>query len=261
MNMLNEIPIGVFLVLIVALLVLAGGLGLWLVEYIKSSRKESSSRLTVAERYEGAPEDSIKDLIQDSVAEAQSGEVELLRVARTVQGETIVFVQGQPRRHLREIKDLQRGQDTIEALKAVLAFAEGYIPASARPSQSAQTAPPQASPQAPAIGEEEFLERLRHTDLFPAEQKSPGIWGLPKRRRPSEPSSPLITPADQINELVQQRLEEAPHLARYNVHVTTGADGGVCVHVGLQTYAVVDDIPEVEIRALVQDAVNRWKVS
>jgi hypothetical protein len=68
-----------------------------------------------------------------------------------------------------------------------------------------------------------------------------------------------LTPADAINELVQQRLQERPDMARQIISITTGADGGLRIRVGLKTFTDAGAIPDPEARALVQDAIREWK--
>jgi hypothetical protein len=70
-----------------------------------------------------------------------------------------------------------------------------------------------------------------------------------------------LTPADAINGVIQQRLEDRPDLARHNVRLTTGQDGGLRFHVGLQTFAAAEEISDPEIREFVQDAIQEWRES
>ncbi|HDD25213.1 MAG TPA: hypothetical protein ENF52_07235 [Chloroflexi bacterium] len=245
MDTLNEIPAFVFLILTVGLLVLAGGLGTWLWSYITNANRRRQAKTT-------RPSSEIGSQPTTAAGTEESDEVELLRVSRTVQGDVVVFVQGERRQHLREIKDFQQGQDTVTALQAVLAFAEGYLPAgpALQPDQSS------SEPPEPLIDEETFLERLKQTDLFPAEKSKPGLLGVTLSRK-AQPLTPLTTPADQINELVQSRLESSP-LSRHDIQVTTGKDGGICIRVGIQRFATVEEIPDAEIRALIQGAIEEW---
>ena len=47
---------------------------------------------------------------------------------RTEDGGLAVLAEGQSYRRLRDINDPRVGQDTIEAIRAILAFAEGWLP-------------------------------------------------------------------------------------------------------------------------------------
>jgi len=179
-----------FLILVVAIVsALAGGLLTWIVSYISGGGKSKRQhRRLPAATAQG-----------ESEAPAPAGEQELLRVSRTKKGRLAVFVQGQRYRRLLEITEPQVGRETIAALKAVLTFAEGWLP-------STLQSPSQPAPRRSTVDEEAFLEQLRQSDLFSLDKPS-GLRGRP-RRRPSSPRQlePLLTPADEINDLVRQRV-------------------------------------------------------
>ncbi len=227
-----------FLILVVAIVsALAGGLLTWTVSYISGGGKSKRQhRRLPAATAQGEPE-----------APAPAGEQELLRVSRTKKGSLAVFVQGQRYRRLLEITEPQVGHETIAALKAVLTFAEGWLPS-----------PSQPAPRRSTVDEEAFLEQLRQSDLFSLDKPS-GLRGRPGRRTPPRQLEPLLTPADEINDLVRQRLREQPELARHSIRLTTGEDGGLCIHVGLQTFDAVNDIPDLQVRALIQDTIREWE--
>ena len=224
---MGVLPALFYLFLALAALAMAGGLLVWVIRYV-GSRESGES--------DGNPKSmTAKD-------PPPAGEQELIRVSRTEKGKLAIFVQGQRYRHLREITDPQVGRETIEAIKAVMAFAEGWLPASRHVS-------PQPPPGASDADEEAFLERLRQTDLF-------STRGLPKPTA----SEPLI-PVEAINELVQQRLKERPNLADRHINMTTEADGRLRIYVGPRSFESVDEIPEPAVRALIQDAIREWEHS
>ena len=167
-------------------------------------------------------------------------EQELLRVSRTDKGDLAIFVQGQHYRHLREIKDPQVGHETVEALKTMLAFAEGWLP-------TPQQTSPQSTARKSTVDEEAFLEQLRRSDLFSAGSAV----------RPSQPE-PLI-PVKEINDLAQKRLRERSDLAGRHIRLTTGVDGSLCIYVDQQAFDAVGDIPDPQIRTLIQDAIREWE--
>ena len=230
-----------FIFIIAVISALAGGLLTWTVGYISGGQrgKRDHRRLHVATA-PGEPENP-----------ALAGEQELLRVSRTKKGKLAVFVQGQRYRRLLEITEPQVGRETIAALKTVLTFAEGWLP-------STLQSPPQSSPRRSTVDEEAFLEQLRRSDLFSLDKPS-GLRGRPKRHTSPQRLEPPLPPADEINDLVQQRLREQPDLARHSIRLTTGEDKGLCIHVGLQTFDAVNDIPDLQVRALIQDAIREWE--
>lgn len=165
-------------------------------------------------------------------------EPEVLRISRTKKGSLTVYVQGRPYRHLQEVSDPQVGIEATEAIKAVLEFAKGLLPAA--PPATSQPAP-QKSPADKAA----FLEQLRQAERFST--------GKPVR------GAPLRTPAEEINDLIQQRLERWPDLLKEKVRLTTHEDGSLRIHVGLYIYKTVDDVPDPKARALIKDAIREWE--
>jgi len=178
---------------------------------------------------------------------APAEEQELLRVSRTKKGSLTISVQGRPYRHIQEIPDPQLGIETTEAIKAVLDFAKGLLPTATPPV-------PQPAPQKPTADEAAFLEQLRQAELFSTGK----VAGLPPR--PSRVVS-LRTPAEEINDLIQQRLERWPDLLKEKVRLTTREDGSLRIHLGLYTYETVDDVPDPRARALIKDAIREWESS
>lgn len=223
---MGMLPAFFYLILALVALGVAGILLVWIIRYAGSR--------------DGNPRESPKPGID--VTSAPAAEQEFLRVSRTQKGELAIYVQGQRRRHLREITDPLVGRQTIEAIKAVLAFAEGWLPTSPHTT----TEPPSKKS---TVNEEAFLERLRRASLFSTQgsSRSPAV-------------QPLV-PAEAINNMVQERLEKRPDLAARQIRLTTEADGHLCIHVGLQSFEVVDDIPEPEIRSLIKDAIHEWESS
>ena len=226
------LPAFFYLILALAAFAVAAGLLVWVIRYVGRSGQNPGKHPDPA----------------DTSAAPSTGEQELLRVSRTQKGELAVFVRGRRYRHLREISDRQIGQETVEAIKAVLAFAEGWLPRLRQPSSQPDAGPNhRPDDRASTVDEEEFLERLRQADMF-ASRRPPG---------PSE-AEPLI-PVEAINELVQERLRERPDLLGQHVYLTTEANGNLRIYVGLETFESIDDIPRPEVRTLIQDAIHEWE--
>ena len=225
----------IYLALTLAAVAMAGGLLVWIIGYIRGGGKGSS-------RERKRPPTGVEPAGPRTPTPA--GEQELLRVSRTEKGQLAIFVQGRRYRHLREIKDQQVGRETIEALKTILAFAEGWLP-------TLRQTLPQHAPRKSTVDEKAFLEQLRRSDLL-----FPG--GLARSSPSGSYPEPLI-PVKQINDLVQERLRERPDLARQNIRLTTGVGGVLRIYVGQQTYEAVGDLPDPEVRALIQDAIREWE--
>lgn len=230
-----------FLILVVAVAsAIAGGLLTWVTGYVtgggkgKRQRRQPPVAATQADQESPAPPD----------------ERELLCVSRTKKGRLAVFVQGQRYRHLQEITDPQVGDETIEALKAVLSFAEGWLP-------SVPQTPPPPAPTVPAVDEEVFLEQLRQSHPSPP-RRPPDLLNQLPIPTPHTLLEPL-TFVDEIDDLVQQRLRKRPDLAEQRIRLTTDKDGSLRIHVDQQTFEAVDDVPDPQVRALIHDAIREWE--
>jgi hypothetical protein len=239
---MDVLPPGVLIVLALAAFGVAGALLVWVIGYIRSEAHRRTDRRSQAEKAQAGPG-----------AAARPGEEELLRVSRTKRGRLNVIVRGRRYRHLREVSDPQIGQETVAAINAVMAFAGGWLPASRQnlPDSDASAA------ALPATDEGDLLGRLEQR-APPAVRTSPGLFGQPRRRRSPAARQLLLTPADEIDDLVQDRLAQRPELDGHKVRLATGEDGGVCFHVGGRTFAAVEDIPDPELRTLIQDAIREW---
>jgi hypothetical protein len=200
---------------------LGGGLLVWIAGYVSGGSKDDR-------RQHRRPPAAAEG---ESEAPAPAGEQELLCVSRMEKGSLAVFVQDQRYHRLSEVQDPQVRSETIAALKAVLTFAEGWLP-------SAAPKPPQPVPTAPVVEQAAFLTELR--------QQAPS----------HKPESRTFV--DEINDLVQQRLQERPALAEYRIRLTTGKDGSLRIHMGQQTFDAVGDVSDLEVRALIQDAIREW---
>ena len=226
------LPAFFYLILALAAFAAAAGLLVWVIRYVGRSGRNPGKH----------PDPT------DASAPPPTGEQELLRVLRTQKGELAIFVQGRRYRHLREISDRQVGHETVEAIKAVMAFAEGWLPKLRQPASQSDSGPDyRPDDRAPTVDEEEFLERLRRADMF-------------AQRHPSRPSTsgPLI-PVEAINDLLQERLQERPDLLGQHVYLTTESNGSLRIYVGLEAFESIDDIPRPEVRTLIQDAIHEWE--
>ncbi len=196
----------------------------------------------------------------------QTNEQELLRVIRTEAGQAIVMVHGKRYQRLKDIRDGRAERDAAEGLHALLTFAEGWLPAL---KQASPLPPPKESD---ADAREAFLAMLRQADAFSSGQHgrlSPLLSGSSSVISnmdqsiqgviTSHPGKSLVAPAEQINNLVQRRLQDRPDLRKHGIiSVTTSKEGDLQFHVGLQTFAVVEDITAPQVRALIQDAIREW---
>jgi hypothetical protein len=177
-----------------------------------------------------------------------TGDRELLSIVRTEEGGLSVLAGGQPYRRLRDINDPRVGQDTIEAIRAILAFAEGWLPFIQE--WSAEVSEADAS-SARAV---------------PARQPDPELAGRAALPHASTmaipPPGSMLTPLpliDEVNDLVQKRLREDPDLADHLITLSTALDGSLRIYVDQQVFQAVGDITNPKVKALIQGAIREWE--
>jgi hypothetical protein len=205
---------------IAVLSALAGALLTWLVTYLTGGAQDTVAPRSPRE--EGAPTD------------------DLLRVVRT-KGDPAVFVQGKRVNHLRDIQDRDIGQQTVLAIKAVLAFAEGWLPA-----LQEERGSPDATRQRSAA------------DARPAPAPMPENLVIAERDRGASLSEPLKL-VEEIDALIQRRLQERPDLAKHRLRLTRDVHGHPLIYVGQQRYRSADEIPDDEVRAFIQETIQIWE--
>jgi len=213
---------------------LAGLLVMWLLNYASSGEKKQRQAPTSVEA-------------QGSVDEEAS-----LCVRRARGGRLSVFVRGRRYRSLKEITDAEVGRETIEAIGTVMEFAGEWLPALRQ--QAASVAPTEPDSGA---DQHTFLQQLRQTPKPP----SGGSLAPPARPAVREPGSMLdpLNFVEDIDDKVQQKLKARPALADRFVRLTTGIGGGLRIYVDKQVFSEVSEVPDPEIRTIIQDAIREWE--
>lgn len=240
---MGALPPAFFLIVVAVISAIVGGTLTWLIGYINRGwgEKEAQSRPAPAEKpsaSDASPaDDSDAAAVLEEAVAAESedqAEHELLRVSRTKEA-LVVFVQGQHRRHLDELVDPQARQEAIDALQAIVTFAEGWLPT------------PEEPTHVPAFDENAFLEQLQ------------GEPPLTKVGNVAEPASDLLPFVQEIERLVQRRLESRPDLAEREIRITTDLMGNLRIYVGQQGFDSAADISDAEVRTLIQEAIREWE--
>lgn len=162
--------------------------------------------------------------------------VELLRVWRDLaSGALIVEIAG---RRYRSIGELRRA-GLERRLNGVLQDLNALIsrPAAGPPRPTAEEPPPPPAESS-----------LRHIARV--------AMGQPTT--PPAAAAPRSI-ADQIEDLLQQRLAAAPAFHGREIHVKPSLHGGVQIVVDDRQYEGVGDIDDPEVRALIEDVVREWE--
>ena len=248
---MGALPPEFFLIVVAVISAIVGGTLTWLIGYINRGwgEKEAQHRSLPAEEpsdSDASPaddSDAVPDAadvgVEEAIAAESEGQIEheLLRVSREEE-KLSVFVQGQiRRRHLDEVTDSQARQEAIDALQAIMVFAEGWLPASEEPTQ------------VPAFDEDAFLEQLRGENPLIAAGNA------------AEPASDLLPFVQEIEELVQRQLKSRPDLAEREIRITTDLRGNLRIYVGQQGFDSAADISDAEVRTLIQEAIREWERS
>jgi hypothetical protein len=207
-------------------------------------------------------------------------------------GRILVQVEGQQYAHIREIKDAQVGRRVLWAIADLLRFTGGMaanpqaLQSIQRPeaSKGAQPAARQvqepmptpnltstpnqaASPSVPPLAAPVAPRRSPKASAAqePPEQKlnvGQQIGGFFQRGFQRTSSPPAITSfIDQVEAILQTKIEALPTPLPHDVHVKSGVDGALEIEVGPDVYNSPDEVPEPTIRKLIQDAVTEWESS
>ena len=224
---MGSLPPGVFLLMVAVLSALAGGLLTWIIVYATGSGRGGAPR---------GPR-----LRQDQPETETSTSADLLRVVQTESGPSI-FVQGERQHHLRDIEDRETGQETIAAVRAVLAFAEDWLP-----------------PLLERLAAAEGATGRPTRDTREVSRQLPSRGPAPVSRADSTSTSRPLQLVDEIDDLLQKRLLERPDLAKRGIRLTRDIEGRPLIYVGTQPYRSADEIPDDDARAFIQETIHVWE--
>jgi hypothetical protein len=254
---MDVLPVAAYAIAALIPIVLACALTVWLVRSLggggkkKRARQLPSPSLPVAQARSSArqAQPPAASGAKSTSPAGSTGDRELLSVVRTKEGGLSVLAGGRPYRRLRDINDPRVGQDTIEAIRAVLAFAEGWL--SFIQEWSAEISKAEASPPArPGPAQQSRPESTGRAPL-----PHTGTMAVPPPGSMLAPL-PLI---DEVNDLVQKRLRENPDLADHLITLSTALDGSLRIYVNQQVFQAVGDITDPQVKALIQGAIREWE--
>lgn len=67
--------------------------------------------------------------------------------------------------------------------------------------------------------------------------------------------------AEQIEDILQAKLDADPELKQYKIDLGTGPDGQLTIAINGTTYADINAIPDERLKAMFNEAVEAWKKS
>ena len=218
-----------------------------------------------------------------------------MRVIRDQQtGRVLVEVAGKQYASIREISDAQVGRRVLWAISDLVRFTGGMatnpqaMRSVAKEEPARQPEPePVAAPTAPQAAPVSVSALAR-----PAASEQPQAQPTPPPRPVRATSAPLApeTPRerysllgyfrqgftresklepvvstssfiDEIEAILQARIQQLAAPLPSDVHVLAGGDGALQIEVGLDVYGSPDEVPDPQIRQLIKDAVAEWEKS
>ncbi|MCL7452865.1 MAG: hypothetical protein M8467_07425, partial [Anaerolineae bacterium] len=120
--------------------------------------------------------------------------------------------------------------------------------------------PDQPPAQARVDVEEQFLNLLIEMGRAPSGNGKPSLANAIQARWAAKGKDldPSRTFVDDIETIIQRRIQLIPALAQKQLHIEPGPGGEVRFTFEGQDYEHVDDIPNLTARDIVRDAIQEW---
>jgi len=219
---MSDIPIEVFFIPIGLAII---GLIAWLI----------IAYLQAPEQKKTAPEEGSTH--QRSQADAQ---LDVLTVRMNDRGIWEILVYGTPYRSLAAVPDPEAQQKVVDALRILAGFSKSHI-------QRQQAKSPQVEP-----GQLDTTEGLPSVSTAALRDTQPRPAATPV-------FMPQINLAKEIGEIVEDLQTRVPSLAKTTIRLQNASGGGVLFVIDGQLYQNLQDIPNLEIQALIRAATRQWE--
>ena len=178
----------------------------------------------------------------------------LMQVWQDQDGSLVVQIAGQHYRRVFDIRDRETGRRLLEIINRLVAFSKGR--------ETRELAAPSASP-APEPALEARRQAFFKELTSPADDR-PRLSRITADPVPFRGRSPLERPginlnlADEIERLLQLRVDASPDFRQRAVHVRSAPDGGLRFDVDGARYTALDEIPDPQVQALLRAAISDW---
>lgn len=281
---MTETPAGLLLFGVIFLLLLFIAIFAAIIVYVGKAqdKKEPSSPNAAPPPPEAAPSPSQEEPEAEVEQPARPGEV--MRVIRDREtGRVLVEVEGQRYAHLREIRDAGVGRRVLWAIADLVRFtggmatnpqavqhareAEAGVPtggAAERPAASPPGLSVSTRPASPGASSPRLSDLAPSTEP-PVPQQGYSLMGFFRRGFQAPPPAEAVPgPSDfieEIDNILQRMVRELPAPPSQPVRVVSGEGGMLQIIVGIQTYQSADEVPDLQIRRLIQAAVAEWEAS
>ncbi len=206
--------------------------------------------------------------------------LELLRLLQDEQGHLIVEVADKRYRKLADITDKKVGQYILRLTAHLLAFTNGMIVTDAgmkslsapkvgqtpeailspQKSLSSTLTVPQTTPEAEA----EFLASLRtqSSPQTPPPKQKRGMFGFGTSEPTPSPSPTMgFNLAEEINDIVQNRLRYSPLATTTQIEIMADPGGGIQIRLNQDFYNSPDDVSDQAARELIKESIKEWERS
>lgn len=281
---MSEIPAGLLLFGAIFLLLLFIAILVAIIVYVgKGQGKVEPSPRAVAAPAPEVPA-TLPPEVPEPGGEQPTRPGEVMRVIRDREtGRVLVEVGGQRYAHIREIRDAGIGRRVLWAIAELVQFTGGMAtnPQAVRSAQASEANPEAgaarragaASPTPstsgigapPASHAPQRLSDLRSLDLAEPSppERSRGIIGFFQRGfQAPPPTEELPSPTafiGEIDEILQRMVRELPAPPLQSVRVSSSESGALQILVGREIYSGADQIPDGQVRQLIQAAVAEWE--
>jgi len=197
-----------------------------------------------------------------------------LSLRRGIAGDWEIYVNGQRYRNLEAVPDETMRQDVVKSIKALASFARKYIQKGTSVPSSIQRANPKVAPSAPAtIAPPDLAARLAPSSpargLDANIPESPPLAAssarahltAPLLKRSSAPAlfMPTINLAKEIGDIVDAMLALSPTLSQRSIKLLNSMSGGVDFVLDGNIYDDIHNIPDADVKRLIQTAIKEWE--
>ncbi|MCB0213926.1 MAG: hypothetical protein KDJ52_31595 [Anaerolineae bacterium] len=219
----------------------------------------------------------------DDESTSSHNQNELLRLLRHPQSnQLIVEIGGKQYTKLADVPDKAIGQHILELTAHLLAFTNGMVVTKSgiksypppqmgalpkpiathrSPKKAAHLSQPSVSPSSIASPEVEntLLSTLRkNLSESEAKPQKSGFFNV-VNPAPQPSTLPILNLADEINDIVQDRLRSSPLEKHHQISIVSDPGGGIRIRVNQHSYNSPDDIPDAAVRELIKSSIKEWE--
>jgi hypothetical protein len=191
--------------------------------------------------------------------------LEVMRIVRVPPlSKLVVEIRDNSYNNLQEIPDAAVQRRILAAIGDLIVFAGGYqqlVDAGVAPPLST---PPASQPHPTETAElrkrqEQFLAQLTHATEEEPEisPSSISLLGNFRRKRPAAPRP--LSLAEQIDEILQEKIASYPQLAGRKINIVADPKGGLRILVDGRYYNRPSEIEEKGIAGLIKLAIKEWE--